>query len=215
VCSSDLPTEGGLRPRVALLDPELTVSQPRPVAAAAGIDAIAHAVETAGTKPRTDTSRECSTLAWQLLEPNYEASVNRPTDDDVQARMLLGAHLAGAAIELSMLGAAHACANPLTARCGIAHGQAVGIMLPHVVRFNAANGNNPYADLLNDPHELATRLTQLLAAAGLRTRLTDCGVDPTMTAELAVAAAEQWTASFNPRPVTAPELETIYLAALN
>ena len=50
--------------------------------------------------------------------------------------MQLGAHLAGLAIEQSMLGAAHACANPLTARFGLTHGVALAILLPHVVRWN-------------------------------------------------------------------------------
>ena len=52
--------------------------------------------------------------------------------------MQLGAALAGLAIENSMLGAAHATANPLTARHGLVHGRAVALMLPHVMRFNAA-----------------------------------------------------------------------------
>ena len=90
--------------------------------------------------------------------------------------MLMGAHLAGAAIEQSMLGAAHACANPLTARLGIVHGIAVGVMLPHVVRFNSANGENPYAALSDDPERLARRLERLLEAGGLPRRLSDCGV---------------------------------------
>ena len=51
--------------------------------------------------------------------------------------MLLGAHEAGIAIEQSMLGATHACANPLTARYGTTHGIAIAVMLPHVVRWNA------------------------------------------------------------------------------
>ena len=55
-----------------------------------------------------------------------------------RGRMLLGAAFAGTAIENSMLGAAHSCANPLTARFDVVHGEAVGVMLPHVVRFNSA-----------------------------------------------------------------------------
>ena len=50
--------------------------------------------------------------------------------------MQLGAAYAGVAIENSMLGASHALANPLTATYGTSHGQAVGLMLPHVIRFN-------------------------------------------------------------------------------
>src|SRR5204863_541522 len=63
--------------------------------------------------------------------------VTHPHDLEARGRMLLGAALAGLAIENSMLGAAHAAANPLTAHFRIVHGQAVGLMLPHVIRFNA------------------------------------------------------------------------------
>ena len=63
--------------------------------------------------------------------------------------MLLGSHFAGIAIEQSMLGAAHACANPLSARFGIDHGIAVSVMLPAVIRFNSEVVNGSYAELLD------------------------------------------------------------------
>ncbi|MCH8966884.1 MAG: iron-containing alcohol dehydrogenase, partial [Planctomycetes bacterium] len=137
-----LPHDGGLRPRVAILDPLLTLTQPPDVAATAGIDAIAHAVETAACTRRNEVSQAFSVEAWSYLRPAYERVVRDPTDRQARANMLIGAHLAGAAIELSMLGAAHACANPLTARCGITHGHAVGMMLPHVIRLNGKSGRN-------------------------------------------------------------------------
>ena len=59
-------------PRLAVLDPELTATQPPKVAAATGIDAVAHAVETAGTTRRNDVSRRFSAEAWQLLESSFE-----------------------------------------------------------------------------------------------------------------------------------------------
>ncbi len=62
--------------------------------------------------------------------------------------MQLGACFAGLAIENSMLGATHGLANPLTAHYGIPHGQAVGLMLPHVIRFNAAEVGSEYRELL-------------------------------------------------------------------
>ena len=67
-----------------------------------------------------------------------------------QARggMHLGAFYAGVAIEQSMLGAAHACANPLTARYEITHGVALAILLPHVVRWNAAGSQGLYGDFV-------------------------------------------------------------------
>src|SRR5215213_5188931 len=111
--------------RVALLDPELTLSVPRGVAASAGFDAIAHAVETYVSTRRNLLSEIFSREAWRLLEGAYERSLAEAQDVEARGRMLLGAHLAGAAIENSMLGAAHACANPLTARYGAEHGAAL------------------------------------------------------------------------------------------
>src|SRR3954468_19233803 len=117
--------------RVAILDPELTVSAPAPVSAAAGIDAVAHAVETAVTSRRTPLSDTFCHQAWRLLADAFERVIVHPGDMEARSMMQLGAHFAGVAIEQSMLGAAHACANPLTARCGLSHGVALAILLPH------------------------------------------------------------------------------------
>jgi alcohol dehydrogenase len=201
-------------PRLAILDPQLTATQPPRVAAATGIDAIAHAVESSACTKRNDTSRKLSLAAWQLLEGAYERAVKDPSDTSARERMLLGAHLAGAAIENSMLGAAHALANGLTAVCGTVHGVAVGLMLPHVVRFNAAGDNgNPYADLMPDADQLADRLDQLLRAGNLPRRLADVEVKPEQLPEMARIAATQWTATFNPREVGEAELLSIYQSA--
>ena len=100
-------------------------SQPRPVTATAGIDAIAHAVEIVRHHARRPRCRDMfSREAWRLLDANFERVLQHPADLEARGAMQLGAHLAGVAIEQSMLGAAHACANPLTARFGITHGVA-------------------------------------------------------------------------------------------
>ena len=201
--------------RVAILDPDLTATQPKAVAAATSIDAVAHAVETAGTTKRNESSLECTRHAWQRIDRSFEQSIKDTSDADARADMLLGAHLAGAAIERSMLGAAHACANPLTAHLGIVHGVAVGVMLPHVIRFNARDNDNPYEALGGDADALAERVESMLQAAQLPRRLCDCDVPEDMLATLAVEASEQWTARFNPRPVTSDDLLQIYRAALS
>jgi len=201
-------------PRVAVLDPELTQTAPATVAAAAGIDAIAHAVETAGTTKRGDISRRLSREAWRLLEGAYERVMRDSSDANARGRMLMGAHVAGAAIENSMLGAAHAAANALTAACGTVHGIAVGLMLPKVIRFNAAVGNNPYSDLMDDAEALARRIEQMLTAGNLPRRLDEVGATPEMIPELAITAAKQWTATFNPRPVAETEFQQMFAATL-
>ncbi len=133
--------------RVALLDPALTVSQPRSITATSGFDAIAHAVETYVTTRRNPLSELFSREAWRLLEPNYERVLSRPDDIEARGAMQLGAFYAGVAIENSMLGATHACANPLTARYGTAHGAAIAMLLPSVVRWNERVASQDYASL--------------------------------------------------------------------
>jgi alcohol dehydrogenase len=199
--------------KIAILDPDLTLTQPRAVAAATGIDAISHAVETAGSTKRNETSLRFSKAAWDLLSNALIDSLSSEpagSSEQVRSNMLLGAHLAGCAIENSMLGAAHACANPLTARFSVVHGHAVGLMLPHVVRFNSAGGEKPYAALGLHADALAARIDSLLRAAGLPRRFADCGADRAAIPQLAEAAASQWTAAFNPRKVGAKELAEIY-----
>ncbi len=201
-------------PRVALLDAELTATQPPKVAAATGIDALAHAVETAGSTRRNETSLRLSRQAWAMLESSYERAMRNPADIEAGERMLLGSHLAGAAIENSMLGAAHAAANALTATCGTVHGVAVGLMLPHVIRFNSAGDDHPYDALMKDANELAHRIELMLDAGSLPRGLEQVGATENLIPELAAIAAKQWTATFNPRTVGEAEFEQIFRTAI-
>jgi alcohol dehydrogenase len=205
--------------RIAVLDPEVTLTQPRMVTAVTGLDSVAHALESYVTTTRNVLSQTFARQAWNLLTRNFERVLDRPEDLAARADMQLGAHLAGMAIEASMLGCAHACANPLTAHYGTTHGVAVGVMLPHVIRYNAIAVESLYAELARDAglpdgaEALARRVTALLRSAGLPTTLAECGVSRNILPVLAVEAGEQWTARFNPRPVTEADLRRLYEAA--
>ena len=210
--------------RIAVLDPELTLTQPPQVAALAGFDALSHAVETFVTKARTEISCRFSQEAWLELAPNYLEVLQNPENIEARAHMQLGACCAGVAIENSMLGAAHALANPLTAEYDVVHGEAVALMLPHVVRFNGRECENLYrefvavaADLPQCPQggsaELADFLAEVASAAGLPVRLKERDIDRDRLPQLAEAAARQWTASFNPLEVTADDLLKLYECA--
>jgi alcohol dehydrogenase len=207
--------EAGAEPIIALLDPELTLTLPHSVTAQTGIDALVHAIETAVTKPRTPHSLLFSYEAFRLLSVNFSRVLENPTDLEAREAMLLGATWAGLAIEYSMLGIAHSLANPLTAHFGVVHGQAVGVMLPHVIRFNAADSTvrRSYEALGQSPEALAEQVTAWLEQAGLQVRLRGCGVDKSALPTLATEAARQWTAAFNPRSVTVDDLADLYRAA--
>ena len=200
--------------RVAILDAELTLSVPRGVAASAGFDAIAHAVETYVSKRRNPLSEMFSREAWRLLESSYERVLASPEDVEARASMLLGAHLAGAAIENSMLGAAHACANPLTARYGAEHGAALAMLLPSVVRWNAPEVGARYAELSgrnsSGAEALARRVEELAEAGDLRRKLSESGVLREDLPALALDAAGQWTGRFNPRAFDAAGALEVY-----
>ena len=215
-------------PRISVLDPTLTVSQPRFVTACTGMDAIVHAVETAVTRRRNEYSRLFSREAFRLTILNLTTVLENPDDLEARGRMLLGAAYAGIAIENSMLGAAHSAANPLTAHYGVVHGQAVGMMLPFVVQFNAEEPTTraayqelavtagliaPDAAPETAVYALIARLEATLTAAGMPASLRACGVEEALLPTLAQEAARQWTATFNPRPITAADFETLYRAA--
>lgn len=211
--------------RIALLDPSLTVTQPPRVTALTGIDAIAHAVETYVTKPRNPISLAFSREAWRLLAANFPRVLESPEDLEARGGMQLGACFAGLAIENSMLGATHALANPLTASHGIVHGEAIGILLPHVVRYNAETVGRAYQELtgiasttngrgLAGAGDLAELIEGLVERAPLARRLSECGVPESGLGDLAEAAARQWTATFNPRDVGTEQLLELYRRAL-
>ncbi len=214
--------------RVAILDPTLTLSQPPRVTACTGIDAIAHAVETAVTKKRTPFALMFSHEAFKLLVPNLPRVLENPNDLDARGKMLLGAAFAGTAIENSMLGAAHSASNPLGAHYGMIHGEAVGLLLPHVMRFNAENdiARQGYAELASAPEiacvsegldqaieALIAEIKSLLELAKMPSSLGDCGVPQNDLPMLAVEAAKQWTAQFNPRAITEKDFLALYETA--
>ncbi|GMV67420.1 MAG: iron-containing alcohol dehydrogenase [Candidatus Omnitrophica bacterium] len=213
-------------PSAAILDPCLTVTQPPLVTACTGIDAIAHAVESFVTQRRTPLSSLFAREAFHLMAESFGQVLHEPNHLEARGRVLLGAAYAGIAIENSMLGAAHAAANPLTARYGITHGQAVGVMLPEVVRYNAmeAHAGELYLQLIEEsginggslqdkgnPGEcLAAWLETILAQGGLPGNMRDLGVQADDLPQLAQMAAEQWTGTFNPRPMNAELFRQLY-----
>lgn len=203
--------------KAAILDPLTTVTQPVQVTAATGIDAISHAVESYVTRQRNDVSKKLSVEAWNLLSGNFQKVIELPEDVEARAAMQLGACLAGLAIEHSMLGAAHSAANPLTARYGVIHGVAVGLLLPVVVRFNSVACEDDYRELCGASSaggdSLASRLEGFRSLSGLPERLSDCKVKKEDIPLMSLEAAGQWTAQFNPREVTPVGFSEIYRAA--
>jgi len=200
--------------KIAILDPELTLSQPQRVTVCTGIDALSHALETAVTKKRNALSSLYSREGFRLCHSGFSRVLRDPKDVEARGMMLLGAAYAGIAIENSMLGAAHSCANPLTALFHVVHGEAVGVMLPHVIRFNSAL---PEIAAIYESYfdgDLADRVAELLWEARMPRTLSEHGAKEENLRDLAEMAAKQWTAQFNPRAPSVEEFVELYRAAL-
>jgi alcohol dehydrogenase len=199
-----------------LLDPDLLETVPRDVAAVTGMDALSHALESFVTRTRNPLSSAFASAAWRLLDGAFPKLMAAVPGDVAPSEMLAGSYLAGAAIECSMLGLAHAMANPLTARFGVTHGVAVGLVLPHVVRFNGATCEENYRQLALVPpagsasEALARRVEELRDFGGLPTSLEEVGVPESALAQLADDAVGQWTAAHNPRSSVANQICELY-----
>jgi len=199
---------------IAILDPELTASQPHSVAILTALDALSHALESAVCTKRNPVSSEFSTKAFNLIASAIHLILDGTADADARGRMLLGAALAGSAIENSMLGAAHASANPLTARFNIPHGHAVTLMLPHVVRLNYSDPDIAaiYQAL---GQSLDAPLIDWLDMTIARAELPRPVIDPASIPTLAEDATHQWTGRFNPIPLDAAAFATLYQSAFS
>ncbi len=213
--------------RAAILDPELTLTQPARVTALTGIDALSHALESFVTKRRNALSLSFSREAWMYLAPNIGRVLSDPSDIEARGAMQIGACLSGLAIENSMLGAAHALANPLTAVYGIAHGEAIAIVLPHVIRRNGRHVDAWYDEFIasipqthlqggdNSPSAaLASFIASISRQAGMASTLKDKGVPQSDLPRLAHAANQQWTGKFNPVELATDDYLHLYENAL-
>ena len=209
--------------RVCVLDPDLTATMPPRLAAITAIDAVSHAIESHVCTKANPWSRTLSRRAFGLLANAFDTAIGGKADGEARGAMLLGAHMAGMAIENAMLGIAHSCANPMTAHYGTPHGVAIGLMLPGVIRFNSPSVASLYAELAREDARydgrsdaaefLASRVEGWMRRAALPTSLREAGVGRDILPLLAEEAAAQWTARFNPQAVGYVELLEVYRRA--
>ena len=212
--------------RIALLDPELTLTAPRHVTAMAGL----RRDRPRGRDRRDDCAgRRCRTRSRTrpggCSSDAFERVLLHPADAEARAAMQLGAHFAGMAIEQSMLGAAHACANPLTARYDLrARPRARDSPPPRrpLERRRGAGSLRGAAQFAAPPRARRRCRRDARAAARRsrrRRRAGDDAVRQRRRGERAARAsppqaAQQWTGTFNPRPFDAAGALEIYRAAL-
>ena len=213
---------------LAILDAELTLSMPRHVTSATGIDAMVHAIEAYTTKhQKNPMSDALAAKALKLLSSNIQRACEAPTDIAAREAMLLGAMLAGQAFANAPCAAVHAMAYPLGVHFHVPHGLANSLMLAPVLRFNIAAAAPRYAELgdvigANDTGDFNARaesfvakMTEICVATGVKTTLTEVGVSLNALPQLADDAVKiERLMKNNPRPMTYEDALAIYTEVL-
>jgi alcohol dehydrogenase class IV len=214
---------------VAILDPDLTLTLPRGVTAATGIDAMVHAIEAyTSARLKNPISDLLAREALRLLAGSLLHVLDHPQDREGRARMLLGAHLAGVAFANAPVAGVHALAYPLGGHFHVPHGAANALMLTHVLRHNLHAAMPFYAELgtLLDPalqplgrqaqaQGFIERLAALSRDAGVPQRLSEVGVAPEHLDLLAAEAMKQERLLINnPCPISQADARRLYEAAL-
>ena len=171
-------------PKVALLDPELTVSLPPSVTATTGMDALVHALESYVNKATQPISEAMSIQAMSLIAKSLRVAVSQPDNVSARADMLLASTIAAMAFNSTRLGLVHAFAMPLGARFHIPHGLVNAILLPAVMRYNLPGNLGKYAHIAEIFGEQIDCLSQREAAERSVTAMECLKADIGITAKL-------------------------------
>ncbi len=213
---------------MALLDAELTVSLPRHITAATGIDAMVHAIEAYTTRLlKNSYSDLLAKQALRMLSSNLDRVCADGHDLEARQQMLLGSMLAGQAFANAPCAGVHALAYPLGGFFHVAHGLSNSLVLPEVIRFNSTHCLQQYSELcdivLNDVNgsddkKVAAFIdwcAQLAERTGIEKRLRDVGVESKDLATLADSAMLQTRLlNNNPRTIERDDAYRIYEAVL-
>jgi alcohol dehydrogenase class IV len=213
----------------AVLDAELTLTLPRHVTAATGIDAMVHAIEAyTSARLKNPMSDMFARKALRLISENLLTVCDRPDDLEARGKMLLAAHLAGIAFANAPVAGVHALAYPLGGHFHVPHGLSNALMLTHVLGHNMEAARPLYAELgaMLDPtvHDIGQQgqaqafvqhLARLSRAAGVPQRLSAVGIGPEHLDLLAAEAMKQERLLINnPCPITQADARRLYEAAL-
>lgn len=214
-------------PKVALLDPTVLNTLPPQIAAACGMDALTHAVESYINRASSPVTDAFGVEAIRLIGKYLRPFVANRANMEAAAGMMVASTLAGIAFCIARLGNVHAMAHPLGGFFNVPHGVANAILLPHVMKFNMLADNGKYKRIAELLGEDVNRLTdmeaaplavqgilKLSAAIGIPKNLTDVGVKEDKIAQMSVDAMASGNVKINPRVTVLADIEALYMGAM-
>lgn len=172
--------DAAMYPKIAIIDPELTLSVPPQITASTGLDVLAHAVESYWSTLNQPICTACSIYSARLVFDWLEKAYNNPGDLVAREEMAEASIVAGAAFSHPRTTGSHACSFPLTNIYGMPHGEACAFTLDYFIKFNAdhADSDGRITALARDcgfstPYEMADEIMEMKKRMGMRTRLSE------------------------------------------
>lgn len=169
-------------PKIAIIDPELTLSVPPAVTASTGLDVLSHAIESYWSTLNQPLCSACSVYAAKLVFKYLEKAYNEPNNLEAREKMAQASITAGVAFSHPRTTGSHACSFPLTNLYGVPHGEACAFTLDYFVKFNADNAdeNGRIAAFAREcgfknAYEMANEISAMKKRMGMRSRLSEIG----------------------------------------
>lgn len=205
---------------LVILDPELTRDLPPKLTAATGADALTHCIESFTSPVFHPLCDGIALEGIRLVARTLLAAVKNGKDLEARGTMQVAAMMGGIAFQKD-LGATHSLAHPLSAICGLHHGLANALCLPHVMEFNTERRPDVYRRVgiafgleKPDDHSTIRAVRDLLREIGLGDSLRAHGVNESHLDALTTQAFEDSCHRTNPAPVTRQDLRMLYERAL-
>ncbi|GFO57925.1 1,3-propanediol dehydrogenase [Geomonas silvestris] len=216
-----------LIPDIAIVDPELLRTKDAKLAAATGVDALTHGIESYVSLAATPLTDIHALKALQLISLNLRRAVADRADMEANASMAMASLTAGLAFSNAILGAAHAMTHQVDGLLDQHHGETNASILPHVMRFNltacperfrdiaiAMGEDVTGLDLLSAAERSIEAVQRLIADIGLAKGLAQLGLEEKYIPLLSRNATKDACLVTNPRSATCADIEQIFLAAL-
>ena len=174
--------DNAMYPKIAIIDPQLTLSVPPSITASTGLDVLSHAIESYWSTLNQPICSACSVYSARLVFEWLEKAYNEPDNLTAREKMAEASIVAGVAFSHPRTTGSHACSFPLTNIYGLPHGEACAFTLDYFVKFNADNADKDgrlkafAADCgFDSAYEMADKISQMKHSLGMKTRLSEIG----------------------------------------
>lgn len=204
-------------PKIAVIDPELTLTVPPQITASTGLDVLAHAVESYWATIHQPICTACSIYSARLVFEWLEKAYNNPNDLQAREKMAEASIVAGVAFSHPRTTGSHACSFPLTNIYGVPHGEACAFTLDYFIKFNADNADEDgritqlaKACGFDTPYQMADEITAMKKRMGMKTKLSEIGCTTDEQIEELTQKSMSMLMTRNPIPLTQQNILDMY-----